>query len=331
MTLLNKKEPLADNHRLLHCHIDRLTAIWQAMNYQDTEICELPSYTPRATAVSGTKENGTSNLEPWHSSEKHDTNDYWIANHTKDLDSTFKYGYYYPETPLDLRNDEISMKKYATAQVHELYAPPEVLKRIHRVAPAGTAKENVSTELSTGSQNYITSSATAALKPIRSVEWRAFVRVKSFAVPGTWGIHLFFGEPPAESSTWFMSDRRIGTVNILTNSNLNSCPNCKSQSEADLLVTGLVLLSNELEKRNIDIGDQNAVVQYLKENLTWRIAKDAKNVEIMPEMALTVGVAARDVVYPLSAAELPVWSEVEIFPAATEGKVGGLEQGVEEV
>jgi hypothetical protein len=36
-------------------------------------------------------------------------------------------------------------------------------------------------------------------------------------------------------------------------------------------------------------------------------------------------------VYPLSAAELPVWGEVEIFSAATEGKVGGLEQGVEEV
>jgi hypothetical protein len=114
-----------------------------------------------------------------------------------------------------------------------------------------------------------------------------------------------------------MSDRRVGTVNILTNSNLNSCPNCKSQSEADLLVTGLVLLSNELEKRNTDIDDQDAVVQYLK------------NVEIMPEMTLTVGVAARDVVYPLSAAELPVWGEAEIFPAATAGKVGGLEQGVE--
>jgi hypothetical protein len=212
------------------------------MNYQDTGICELPSYTPRATAVSGTKENGASKLEPWHNSEKHDTNDYWIADHTKDLESTFKYGYYYPETPPDLRNDELSMKKYATAQVHERYAPPEVLKQIHEVAPTGTSNETAPVELSTGSQNDITT-ATAAPKPIRSVEWRAFVRVKSFAVPGTWGIHLFFGEPPAESTTWFMSDQRIGTVNILTNSNLNSCPNCKSQSEADLLVTGLVLLS----------------------------------------------------------------------------------------
>lgn len=324
-------EPLADNHRLLHCHIDRLTAIWQAMNYQDTTIHELPSYTSRATAVSGTKENGTSNLEPWHTSEKHDTNDYWIADQTKDLDSTFEYGYYYPETPPELRNDQSLMKSHATAQVHELYAPPKVLKRIHQFAPGGTSKENVSVKLSTGTQDYITTSANAAPTRIRSVEWRAFVHVKSFAVPGTWGIHLFFGEPPAESSTWFMSDQRVGTVNILTNSNLNSCPNCKSQSEADLLVTGLVLLSNELEKRNIDIGDQDAVVEYLKENLTWRIAKDAQNVEILPEMALTVGVAARDVVYPLSAAELPVWGEAEIFPAVTEGKVGGLEQGVEEI
>jgi hypothetical protein len=77
-------------------------------------------------------------------------------------------------------------------------------------------------ELSTESQDYITSSGTTAPMPIKSAEWRAFVRVKCFAVPGTWGIHLFLGEPPAKSSTWLMSDRRVGTFNILTNSNLNS-------------------------------------------------------------------------------------------------------------
>jgi hypothetical protein len=66
----------------------------------------------------------------------------------------------------------------------------------------------------------------------------------------------------------------------------------------------------------------------LKENLTWRIAKDAKNVEVVPEMRLTMDVAARNIVYLVSVAELPVWGEAKIFPAATEGKVGGLKQGI---
>jgi hypothetical protein len=128
-----------------------------------------------------------------------------------------------------------------------------------------------------------------------------------------------------------MSDKRVGTVNVLSNGNLDACPNCKAQSKAELLVTGLVLLSNELKKREINIEDRDTVVEYLKKNLTWRIAKDAQNVEITPDMALTVGISARDVTYPLSATSSPVWGTPEIFLAATEGKTGGLDQSTEEV
>lgn len=322
---------MTNGRRLLHCHIDRITAIWQAMHFQNITIDKLPSYTPRATADTGTEEDGTSHLEPWHTSANHDKEDYWIANSTKDLNSTFDYGYYYPETPYELRSDNVSMQKYATARVHELYAKPEVLKTIHRVAPMIAANKAAPQEKHIGSQAPIAIQATDTLQPVRSVEWRAFVRVKSFAVPGTWGIHLFFGEPPAQSSEWFMSDQRVGTVNVLSNGNLEACANCKAQSEAELLVTGLVLLSNELKKRDINIDDRDAVVEYLKNNLTWRIAKDAQNVEITPDMALMVGVSARDVAYPLLATDLPLWGPPEVFPAATEGKNGGLDTNTQEV
>ncbi|KAF2875899.1 common central domain of tyrosinase-domain-containing protein [Massariosphaeria phaeospora] len=313
---------------LLHCHIDRLAAIWQAMHYQDIKIERTKSYTDRANAASGTWEDGESQLQPWHTSPSHDTADYWIANDTKDLKSTFDNGYYYPETPFDLRTDNIKMKKFATAQVNELYAKPKVVKKIHQVAPAMAARHGGPDAESAESDTAVASSA---LKPIQSVEWRAFVRVKSFAVPGTWGIHLFLGEPPAQSSEWFMSEQRVGTVNVLSNSNANACANCKTQSDAGLLVTGIVLLSNELEKRGVDVSDRDAVVQYLKENLTWRIAKDALNVEIEPDMALVVGVAARDVAYPLEATDLPVWGTPQVFPATTEGKAGGLGYGATEL
>ncbi|KAF2993735.1 hypothetical protein E8E13_000223 [Curvularia kusanoi] len=311
---------------LLHCHIDRITAIWQAMYFKDIKIDKLPSFSPRATAAKGTYEDGTNHLEPWHNSAKHDMDDYWIADDTKDLNSTFDNGYYYPETPYELRSDNVAMQKHVCEQVHELYAKKEVLKTIHRAAPILAAKQAAAGEETIDSQVPLALQANDDVRPIKSIEWRAFVRVKSFAVPGTWGLHLFFGEPPAQSSEWFMSNQRVGTVNVLSNGNLNACSNCTSQSDAGQLVTGLVLLSNELKKRQIDIEDRDAVVNYLGENLTWRVAKDAQNVEITPDMDLVIGVSAREIVYPLSATEFPLWGPFETFPAATAGKIGGLDE-----
>jgi hypothetical protein len=162
-------------------------------------------------------------------------------------------------------------------------------------------------------------------KPIQDVEWRAFVLIKTFAVSGTWGIHLFFGEPPSNSSDWFMADNRVGTVNVLSNSNIAACPNCKKQQDEGQIITGMVLLSNELKDRNIPIHDRDAVVEFLKKNLTWRIAKDAKDVPITGNMGLIVGVSAREVVYPLDPTELPLWNKVDYFPAATKDKLGGYD------
>lgn len=274
------------------------------MNYANTTIVERPSYTDRANATSGTKEDGSSHLEPWHYSVRHNKQDYWTADDTKDLSSTFDYGYYYPETPVKYRQrkDEGLMRKHAIEQVNKLYAPPNVLEKMY--LPPGEKGD-----------------------PIRDLEWRAFVHIKSFAVSGTWGIHLFFGDPPDSSSDWFLADNRVGTVNVLSNSNIGACPNCKKQQEDGQLITGIVLLSNELQikDRNVPVMDRAAVVEYLKKNLTWRIAKDAREVPIKDDMGLVVGVAAREVVYPLEPTKLPLWNKAEYFPDATRGKPGGFD------
>jgi hypothetical protein len=131
------------------------------MHFDDTKIDKLPSYTDRATAASGTEEDGTSHLEPWHNSANHNKDDYWIADNTKDLNSTFDNGYCYPETPYELRSDNVLMQKYATAQVHELYAKPEVLKKIHRVAPLIAAKKAAPEEKPIESQTPIAIQAKA--------------------------------------------------------------------------------------------------------------------------------------------------------------------------
>lgn len=281
---------------LHHVNCDRLTAIWQAMNPNST-IDEFPSQTDRFVKRSGTVEGGTSNLEPWHKSSAHSMTDYYVANDTKELISTFDGGYYYPETPLDLLKKPDQMKAYVTQQVYKLYAPASLLPRAQKLA------SNAATNGKSVNGAATNDNASDGLPPIniRSHEdsapahngtsanhigtgtshdashninhWQVFLRVKNFALTGTWGIHVFLGELPAATADWLLSDNRVGTVTMLSNSSRQNCANCVAQAEDGILVTGSVPLNEALEERGVDVGDTAAVVAYLKENLSWRVVK----------------------------------------------------------
>lgn len=107
---------------LHHVNCDRLTALWQALNL-NCIINEWLSGRDRSVAKVGTEEGGESNLEPWHKSAEHSVSDYYIANDTKELTSTFINGYYYPETPLEYFKDSDQMKRHTTEDIYRLYAP----------------------------------------------------------------------------------------------------------------------------------------------------------------------------------------------------------------
>ncbi|KAK2609426.1 hypothetical protein N8I77_002923 [Diaporthe amygdali] len=269
---------------LHHVNCDRLTAIWQAMNPNCT-IDEFPSLTDRFVKRSGSVEGGTSNLEPWHKSSAHSMADYYVANDTKELISTFDAGYCYPETPLDLLKKSDQMKAYATQQVYKLYAPPSLVPPSQKLANVATINaKSTNGAPANGKQSD-------SLPPINSRHqesaadhngssanhdtnhWQVFLRVKNFALTGTWGIHIFLGELPASTADWLLSDNRAGTVTMLSNRSRQNCANCVSQAESGILVTGSVPLNEELEERGLDVGDIAAVVAYLKENLSWRVVK----------------------------------------------------------
>lgn len=251
---------------LHHVNCDRLVAIWQALN-PDPVINAWESQTDRFTANAKTMEDGSSRLEPWHKTASPSTADYFIANDTRQLLSTFGNGYYYPETPLELIQDEARMKAYATQQIYRLYAPQSLrgpaLKQPKAGNPVG--------------QKPIDSTPVGDLLPNQTVShWQAFLRVKNFALTGTWAVHIFLGEVPSETSEWFMSKNRIGSVTMLSNRSRQHCQNCVSQAESGQLVTGTVPLTEALQERDVDANDEQAVIKYLKDNLSWRVAKVRK-------------------------------------------------------
>ncbi|KAK7715643.1 hypothetical protein SLS63_011399 [Diaporthe eres] len=333
---------------LHHVNCDRLTAIWQAMN-PNTTIDEFPSQTDRFVRRSGAVEGGTSNLEPWHKSQAHSMTDYYVANDTKELISTFDGGYYYPETPLDLLKKPDQMKTYVTQQVYKLYAPASLRPPAQKLASAaptnGKSVNGASTngkandtlppinirrhEDSAPAHNGTSANHNGAPANHNTNHWQVFLRVKNFALTGTWGIHVFLGELPASTADWLLSDNRVGTVTMLSNQSRQNCANCVAQAEDGILVTGSVPLNEALEERGVDVGDTAAVVAYLKDNLSWRVVKDTQDVPITDDFALTVGVSAQPVSVSASNTELPTWGHCEVFPEATAGKVGGAQNRVD--
>lgn len=278
---------------LHHVNCDRLTALWQAMNPNCT-IDEFPSQTDRFVKRSGTVEGGTSNLEPWHKTQAHSMTDYYVANDTKELISTFDGGYYYPETPLDLLNKPDQMKTYVTQQVYKLYAPASLLPPAQKLvskAPAngksangpatnGKASDGLNNarghQQSAAAHNGTSANNNGTSAGHSTNHWKVFLRVKNFALTGTWGIHIFLGELPASTADWLLCDNRVGTVTMLSNQSRQNCANCAAQAEDGILVTGSVPLNEALEERGVDVGDTGAVVAYLKDNLSWRVVKVSK-------------------------------------------------------
>jgi tyrosinase len=180
--------------------------------------------------------------------------DYYIADDVKELTSTFASGYYYLETPLEYVIDPVKMRQYATKQVNKLYGPPIKVPKKKLV------------------ENPPDMEAPAApVQPTRN--WQVFVRVKKFAIQGTWGIHVFLGELPVSSFNWYFAEARVGTVTILSNRNIANCGNCQNRAAGGQLVTGTVSLSDALTAKGLAVTDAEAVIQFLKETLTWKVVK----------------------------------------------------------
>ena len=255
---------------LHHVNCDRLTALWQALN-TNVVINQFPSLLDRYNANAQTMESGSSNLEPWHKTADHSMDSYYIANDVKELISTFDNGYYYPETPLEYLQDPAGMKKYTIQKIYDLYSPsgprkpkpPPMLGSPEDKPPAKAPYEEP-----------IENAPEFTPSPENITEiWQVFLRVRNFALIGTWAVHIFLGEVPADSADWFLSENRVGSVSMLSTLDPDSCENCLSQAASDQLVTGSVPLTNPLQDRDIDVNDEAAVIAYLTENLSWRVAK----------------------------------------------------------
>ena len=109
-------------------------------------------------------------------------------------------------------------------------------------------------------------------------EWITNLRVKKHCLSGVFSIHIFLGTVPADIKTWVTHENNVGTSSVLgSNPAITNCEKCKTDAARDLVVTGVVPLTEVLldmiakgELRSLEPDD---VVPYLTKNLHWRVTQ----------------------------------------------------------
>jgi len=169
-------------------------------------------------------------------------------------------------------------------------------------------------------------------------DWIANVTLEKYALKGSGRVCFFIGpteEIPANPSDWFTSPIYVGAYTIFaTNPETTGCENCKDQADSHQRVGGTVHLTKTLIRRHCPLtGD--APINYLKENLHWRLC-NAKEEEVrredVPSLKVVVQSAGFDTT-PNDGSQIigrrPQRSPWERHSPITAGRPGGVEHGDE--
>jgi hypothetical protein len=227
---------------LHHANVDRLFAIWEAMNPGNTMVSLQDSYgtfvIPR-----GTLEGLTTPLQPFSTTE----NGPWYDS-TPESRSLKTFGYTYPEIN-DWNKTQDQQQKDAVATVNRMYNPNNAFSKRADNAEAQVACSNPS-------------------QCGQTREWSIALSVAKFDLFGERFIILFFlGDVPQDPAP--TSPRCVGSFPVF--------PPPKPATAADgyplVVAYSEYSLNDGLKSQNIDGQDVDATKGFLKANLHWVVTK----------------------------------------------------------
>lgn len=303
---------------LHHTNIDRLFAMWQAINpesYVVPTVNVLGTYAqPR-----GSVESADSNLLPFHFDNG---TEFWTSNSVR---STRVFGYTYPEVA-DWNVTQATLANNVRTSVNRLYnsAVDDSPSKQERVVPP------VNREFSRLKQKTPHVASTLH-NHTRERQWTITVEVQRFASRGPFFIDFFIGAPPLNPVAWSTAPNLVGSHAqfIATNSHLmrqDSLPNAISHGEVSLtrhLTTGI--------RSGALVGlEPDSVIPFLTRSLKWR-ARDMDGCELQLDSlaALSISVGSQIVRPAKNINQFPTYSEMEIYANITAGKPGGVVETTE--
>lgn len=308
---------------LHHANVDRLFAIWQCLNpnsYVGSQSTRFGTFTINP----GTIENVNTPLSPF----KSDAGSTLYTSTT--ARSTRTFGYTVPEV-LDWGVSASQLSSNCRAAVKRLYDPNNEFTPRGLSSPSSSLESlekrqsnpNVAITIPPGLKN-------GTARAYR--QWYANIRINKFARQSSFFIHLFLGENiPAGPDAWLSSPAFVGTFvafvdSSMANGNGGNGFNIYGQIP---LTRKLVELYNAGTIPDLDVRTMRP---YLRRNLQWRaqgVEEGAGEIPVRDLRSLRVFVVS-SVVRPArdKEREFPTYGELEPVPEVTNGRVGGLGEGV---
>ncbi len=110
----------------------------------------------------------------------------------------------------------------------------------------------------------------------KHLEWLTNFKVEKHSLGGTFTVQVFLGEFDRENPlAWISDPNKVGSFNVLGDSQDTGCQKCRDDRESGLKVTGQVPLTLALAERYLAGLLPNlkpeGVIPYLQKNLHWRV------------------------------------------------------------
>ena len=268
-----------------HCNVDRLFAMWQAVNpnsYGGSQVA--PAHT--WTIAKGSTQDSNSPLTPFH---RNSAGDFWTTNGVRNWRSL---GYNYPEFAHS-GGGKRAIQKY----INKLYGP-------NASGTAGSSKRDTTPLVANNGSLF---------------QYVANIQTPRYALGGSYQIFLFNGKPANEDPLSFIFDPNlIGPMGVLASDTMagndmlaaGSIPLTRTLTD----VVGGGILGSLAE---------DIVVPYLTQNLEWRIVGpegDSVDPTSIPDFEITVYASTATMT---AVEDLPNWTEFIPLADITEEKDGG--------
>lgn len=298
---------------LHHTNIDRLFAMWQAINPQSYIV-------PTVNAVGtyaeprGFVDTGDSGLLPFHSDNG---TRFWTSNGVR---STRTFGYTYPEV-IDWNKTPAALASSVRESINRMYNPALANNRWQRRRFEHPRKM--------GSTGLATGAVSAAREPERyevERQWVITIQFQRFAYQNPFAVDFFVGSPPINASAWPTASNLIGSHAqfIAANSDsmhLHGLPDILNHGQLSLTHC----LSAHVQKGDLANLEPAAVIPFLVKGLNWR-ARDMKGceLELNSLAALSIAVGSQVVRPAKLFNQFPTYDALEIYEDITSGKPGGV-------
>ncbi|KAK5657068.1 hypothetical protein OQA88_3595 [Cercophora sp. LCS_1] len=282
---------------LHHTNVDRIFAIWQAINpnsWVQPQSAALPSY----TTSKGQVQDSATALTPFFAG---DDGIFWTSDSVRDHRI---FGYTYSEV-------QASLNSSRKASAH-------VRKAINRLYGASSPASLFINEAKASSLQRARPRKASAVWGVKQTdtdigsryrEWIANIRVSKQALDEPFAVHLFVGDVPLQPQDWSFAKSHVGMVGVFSSRNMYGAMEGLAVSGTVPLTKTLVdkIMANELATL-----DSQDVEKYLRAHLKRRVLTasgkvyDARTIE-----TLEVKIVSSVVKAPETEEELPQWGKVE--------------------